>query len=233
MATAVPADVKQRLKASYDAIADKYNDWTLPHSEHRLKYLGKLLSLLDATGPASETTTTSVLELGCGCGLPVSQTLLRHGDHVRVTANDLSSTQIALAREKLLQDETIPNVAQRLELLEGDMSTLSFADGQFDAVVAMYSLIHLPLPEQGQILDNIAKWLKPGGYLLANFSEQAAEAIVTERWLDDKGWGFWSGLGAEGTLQKIKTLGLEVLVGEVEDDAVDASFLWVVAKKAG
>ncbi|KAF2133095.1 methyltransferase [Dothidotthia symphoricarpi CBS 119687] len=214
-----PSDLKTRLKDSYDAIASQYNEWTIPHSTTRLHFLDQLLNRLPIT-------TTSVLELGCGHGVPVTQKLLSHPNFT-VTANDLSSAQIALARNTLL-----PN--HRLTLLEGDMLALNFPLATFDAIVAMYSIIHLPRGEQVEMLRKIVAWLKPGGWLLANFGAEEVVGAEAREWLgEEKGWMFWSGWGEEGTLNKIKEAGLEVFVRETRDDEVDdARFLWVLAQKS-
>ncbi|KAI1860623.1 uncharacterized protein JN550_011471 [Neoarthrinium moseri] len=218
----VPENLKQRLKESYDAIAPKYNEWTILHSQYRLYYLDKLLNLLNAT----EKSQVSTLELGCGCGIPVTQKLLSHETY-HVTANDLSSTQLEAARENLHSDAA----GDRLRLVPGDMTELSFAAGSLDAVIGMYSLIHLPSSEQVLMIEKIVGWLKPGGYMLANFTEETIGGVVNEKWLDDKGWVYWSGLGAENTVQVIKDTSLNVVVSKVTKDIVDASFLWVLAKK--
>ncbi|KAH8650163.1 methyltransferase [Xylariales sp. PMI_506] len=235
----IPENLKQRLKESYDSIAPEYNAWTQPHAELRLKYLNQLLPLLEGpkkAGAEAEAAEVKVLELGCGCGLPVTQALLSR-PNFRVVANDLSSAQIDVARANLAPEGSAKEgqeAAQhpRLTLIQGDMAALSFPDGSLDAVVGMYSIIHLPLGEQEQLLARIAGWLRPGGYLLANFSEAAIDGVVNEKWLHEKGWMYWSGFGAEGTLEKIKQAGFQVVSSEVSTDVVDASFIWVIARKA-
>ncbi|KAK8195989.1 hypothetical protein M8818_007140 [Zalaria obscura] len=224
-----PADVKSRLKASYNAIATKYNEWTIPHSTTRLHYLSQLLDRL----PTSPSTPVSVLELGCGYGVPVTQILLSY-PNFSVTANDLSSAQLALARASLLPDPPGP-AHGRLTLLEGDMLALDFEPATFNAVVAMYSIIHLPRAEQVEMLRKIVAWLKPGGWVLANFGAEEVEGREMGNWLEEeKGWMFWSGWGAEGTVEKVREAGLEVVVQETRDDEVDdAKFLWIIAKKNG
>ncbi|KAH7096993.1 methyltransferase [Auriculariales sp. MPI-PUGE-AT-0066] len=219
----VPADLKQRLKDSYDSIAPKYNAWTIPNSQQRLQYLTQLLDLL----PPGDSEL-NLLELGCGCGVPVTQKLLEHGPKVQVTANDISTAQVAAARENLA---SVPGVGERLILVEGDMMALEVAEGSLHAVIAMYSIIHLPRDEQVVLLGKIARWLKPGGFLLANFSDESTEGVVYEGWMGEKGWVFWSGYGADGTRGKIEETGLEVVLGEVAQDAVKSSFLWVIAKR--
>ncbi|KAI1399929.1 S-adenosyl-L-methionine-dependent methyltransferase [Hypoxylon fuscum] len=224
----VPEDVKERLKASYDAIAPKYNEWTIKHSARRLEYLERVLKFEPVSDPSRQAR---FLELGCGAGLPVTQKLLSYPT-VHVTANDISTTQIELARDNLL-GPTEGNAAnvERLTLIEGDMAKLSFPDMSFNVVFAFYSLIHLPRAEQTEMIRKIAQWLKPGGYLLANFAEDATEAVIKEKWLDEKDWMFWSGWGRDATLDIVKEAGLHVVVSEVTKDVVDAPFLWVIAKR--
>ncbi|MCJ1294911.1 hypothetical protein MMC34_006470 [Xylographa carneopallida] len=168
-----PPDLKSRLKASYDAIAPRYNEWTVPHSITRLHYLDQLLDRLRTATTSSPSSLVSVLELGCGCGIPVTQKLLSHPSF-SITANDLSSTQLALARASLLPDSPGP-AHGRLTLLEGDMLALDFPPATFNAVVGMYSIFHLPRAKQVEMLHKIVAWLTPGGWMLANF---AAEELV-------------------------------------------------------
>ncbi|KAI9677231.1 MAG: hypothetical protein M1822_008180 [Bathelium mastoideum] len=230
-----PADLKTRLKASYDAIAPKYNKWTIPHSSTRLRYLDQLLSYLPTTTTSSSSppTPVSVLEIGCGCGVPTTQKLLSY-PNFSVTANDLSSAQIALARASLLPDDPPGAAHGRLTLLEGDMLALDFAPASFDAVVGMYSIIHLPRAEQVEMLRKIEGWLKPGGWVLANFAAEEVAGAEKKDWLgEEKGWMFWSGWGSEGTLEKVKEVGLEVVVEDTVEDVVDAKFLWILARKSG
>ncbi|KAI9825933.1 MAG: hypothetical protein M1819_000452 [Sarea resinae] len=222
-----PADLKSRMKASYDAIAPRYNEWTIPHSTTRLRYLDQLLSRL----PTTSSTPVSVLEIGCGYGIPVTQKLLSY-PNFSITANDLSGAQLALARARLLPDPPGP-AHGRLTLLEGDMLALDFAPATFDAVVGMYSIIHLPRAEQVEMLREIVAWLKPGGWVLVNFAAEELAGREVQTWLqEEKGWMFWSGWGSEATLEKVREAGLEVVVQETVEDAVNAQFLWILARKS-
>ncbi|WYZ46215.1 hypothetical protein EsH8_IX_000440 [Colletotrichum jinshuiense] len=219
----VPDDSKSRLKESYDAIAPTYNDWNVEQTSVRIEYLEKILERLHTS--TSSEQKLHVLELGCGCGVPVSERLLMVPG-ISVTANDMSSTQIKLAKENLAKYGT-----DRISFIEGDMMSLEFLDGSFDAIVGMYSLIHLPREEQSEMIRRIAKWLKPGGFLLVNFTSKNLPGLVMENWLHEKGWMYWSGWGAEGTLDKIKEAGLETIEKDEIKDDDDVTFLWVMAKK--
>jgi len=213
------ATVKARLKESYDVMAVVYNEWTTANSPARMVFLRKFLDMFPG---ATSNEECRLLELGCGAGVPVTETLLTY-PHFRLTANDLSSTQIALGKERLGRE--------RIDWREGDMLALDIDEGSFDAVLAFFSMIHLPREEQGQMLDKIVAWLKPGGYFVANFSSEDMPAAIEDKWLHDKGWMYWSGWGADKTREKVKAAGLEVLVADVAKDVVDGSFLWIIARK--
>ncbi|EFX05945.1 stomatin family protein [Grosmannia clavigera kw1407] len=229
--SSLPENLKARLKASYDAIAPTYNAWTIGHSPMRMQYLDLLIARLQ-----KETSTgvgpLRVVELGCGAGVPVTERLLTALRPVHVMANDLSSTQIRLARTTLGDHgETVEGGGgSSVDWLEADMMSLAFSDATIDAVVGFYSLIHLPRDEQTELLGRIARWLRPGGCLLANFAEVAKPAIVMDRWLHDDGWMFWSGWGVNGTRARIREAGFDLVVAQVEQDAVDANFFWVLAQ---
>ncbi|KAF2418021.1 S-adenosyl-L-methionine-dependent methyltransferase [Tothia fuscella] len=225
-----PKDLKKRLKASYDAIAPKYNEWTTTsdHNKTRLKYLDQLIAKLAESHKTNRSK--SILELGCGAGLPVTATLLSH-PNVHITANDLSTTQITLAKQNLPNGNTASG--SHVTFIESDMMSLYLPVQAFDAVVAVYSIIHLPKEEQVTLIKRIAKWLKPGGWFFANFGAEIIEGNEDERWLgEEKGWMFWSGWGEERTLEVLREAEFEVEVKEVVVDIDDgARFLWVLARK--
>ncbi|KAH7316556.1 S-adenosyl-L-methionine-dependent methyltransferase [Stachybotrys elegans] len=220
--TAPPPDFKQRLKASYGAMAPIYNVWTEKHSPLRLAYLEKLYAQLPRLRDADKNI--SVLELGCGAGLPILDTILSRNPKLTAIANDLSDTQISLARKNLAQYD------DRVRFAQDDMMRLSFPEGSLTAVVALYSIIHLPGHEQRDMVATIARWLEPGGCLLATFLPREMPSLVEEKWLDDKGWMYWSGLGESTTLQNLRDAEFRLEACQLEGDE-EETFLWIIARK--
>ena len=225
MSTEPPPDVKERIRTSYNAMANEYNTWTERHHHLRLSYLNELLSRCPELTSQATQEAGVVLELGCGAGKPFLDTLLSRAPTVRAHANDLSDMQLDLARSNLA------DCKDRVEFHPGDMTRLDFAPGSLAAVVGLYTLIHLPQGEQADMLRRIGGWLRPGGVLLANFAVDETRGAVFENWLHEKGWVFWSGLGKEGTLEALKSAGLDVEKAEVEGDE-EENFLWIIARKA-
>jgi SAM-dependent methyltransferase len=141
--------------------------------------------------------TARVLDLGCGCGVPVARTL--SGDGHRVTGVDLSGVQVERAR-RLVPDATF---------VRADATRVTFPDGTFDAVVCLYALIHMPLEAQPRLLRRIAGWLRPGGLLLATTG--AREWTGTEeRWLGGTADMWWSHADAATYRTWITDAGLHV-----------------------
>ncbi|MFG2512560.1 class I SAM-dependent methyltransferase [Streptomyces sp. NPDC048584] len=97
----------------------------------------------------------TVLDLGCGGGVPVARTLAAAG--YRVTGIDISEVQIRRARER------VPHA----EFIRGDATAVSFGAASFDAVVSFFALIQIPLAEQPPLLRKTAGWLRPGGCFVA------------------------------------------------------------------
>lgn len=219
-----PPDLKVRMRASYNAIAATYNEWTQrQHNEPRLNHLDELCSLVPRLGDTA--APAAILDIGCGEGVPVIRNMLWRNPGLRATANDLSDVQLGLARANLA------DAGDRVTFVDGDMMDLAFDDGSLTAVIALYSLLHLPQAEQAEMLGRIAGWLEPGGCLLANFVSAETEGFVMEDWLEhEKGWMFFSGLGAEKTMASLEEVGLTVMTHRIEEGTQER-FLWVIAMK--
>ena len=158
---------KQIVESSYNRIAQRYLEFSRRNHPPeqptaRMIYLRKLLERLP--------TQAQVLELGCGAGVPCTQLLVQQA---QVTGVDISATQIALARQY------VPDAT----LLHRDMMTLTFPPASFDAVVAFYSIIHLPRTEQTLLMKRIAEWLRPDGWFLANLGVSNDPGSIEPAWL--------------------------------------------------
>jgi len=120
---------------------------------------------------------SSVLDLGCGCGVPVARRLARR---YAVTGVDLSPVQIARARE----------LVPKATFVRADMTTMRFPDGSFGAITCFFALIHLPLEEQPTLLKNIRRWLRPGGLFMATVGHRAWTGLEKD-WLRVNGGDMW------------------------------------------
>jgi len=142
--------VRALVRDGYDAVAPRYAAYAAgPTSHPRHTWLA---TLLERTPRAAE-----VLELGCGPGVPAAAAIVAAGH--RFTGVDISAGQLDIAR-RLVPGATF---------VEADMMTLEVPPSSFDAVVAFYSLIHVPRRHYPTLFSRIRAWLRPGGWFLASF----------------------------------------------------------------
>jgi 2-polyprenyl-3-methyl-5-hydroxy-6-metoxy-1,4-benzoquinol methylase len=138
-----------------------------------------------------------VLDLGCGCGVPVAKTLADNGH--RVTGVDLSEVQIERAR----------SLVPRATFRHADATRVAFPDGSFDAVVCLYALIHMPIDSQPRLISRIATWLRPGGWLLATTGAESWTG-TEDRWLGGTATMWWSHADAATYREWVTQAGLHI-----------------------
>lgn len=112
---------------------------------------------------------SSVIELGCGAGEPVTRLL---SEHHEVIAVDISTESLRLALE----------AAPGATLMAADLTDLDFPVASADAVIAFYALGHVPPEGHRPLLAKAVSWLRPGGVLLINAPVAAGEGIEPD-WL--------------------------------------------------
>jgi ubiquinone/menaquinone biosynthesis C-methylase UbiE len=114
------------------------------------RYVGWVAELAGLLRPGAR-----VVDLGCGAGIPATRELVGHG--LTVLGVDFSMVQLRRARR----------LVPAARLVQADMTTLQLSPASTDAVVAFYSLIHVPVTDQQELFPRIRRWLRPGGYFLA------------------------------------------------------------------
>ncbi|OBT58984.1 hypothetical protein VE04_00795 [Pseudogymnoascus sp. 24MN13] len=206
---------RQLVEQGYDKIAQTYLDWTTTKKTPRLAYTEKMLSKMEAPSDAT------VLELGCGAGVPGTQLLSSRC--AKVIANDISKAQIELAKTR---------VKCNVDFRHGDMTKLEFEAASLDAVVAFYSIFHLPRDEQPVLFKKIYSWMKPGSHLLCNLAATDIPGSTAENWLGSS--MYWSSYGVETNLRLLQEAGFAVTEHEILEDDEDGKiipFLWILAEK--
>jgi ubiquinone/menaquinone biosynthesis C-methylase UbiE len=198
----------------YDEMAGDYGNWALTHERHdRDKYT----NLLIETVPKG----AELLELGCGPGDPTTKTLAQH---YQVTANDISQGCLDLAKKN----------APSANFILSDMTELNFDASSFDAVVAYYAFHHIPRDRYEPLIQNISRWLRPGGTFMAAFYPYDVDNLVTDDW--HGATMYWSSYDEQQTLSLVTDPGFEIIAQSKEsaiEDGRETTFLWVIARKAG
>ncbi|MBU6231166.1 MAG: class I SAM-dependent methyltransferase [Patescibacteria group bacterium] len=149
----------KKLAEAYDQIADDY------HRDHA-KDTWDNDFLEDFSGRLAKGST--VLDLGCGPGIE-SEKLVKKGFHV--TGFDISENLLKIAHEK----------APEAAFIHGDMlEPLPFSSGQFDALFAKASLLHVPKAKIEPVLREIARVTKNGGIIHIAVKKGHGEEEVAE-----------------------------------------------------
>ena len=195
---------KEIVRRGYDALSYRYRGDAEAPAEYAT-WLGQLQERVRAGG--------AMLDLGCGCGVPLARDLAASG--YAVAGVDLSAVQVERARE----------LVPAARFLHADATQVEFPAASFDAVVSLYALIHMPLDEQPALLGRIGRWLRPGGWLLATTGQRAWTG-TEDGWLGGKAPMWWSHADAATYRKWIEQAGLSVVIQEVvpEGDAAHALF---------
>jgi SAM-dependent methyltransferase len=180
----------------YEAIAEEF----VRRRVHSLVGVARVQTWAQSLPPGA-----TVLDLGCGPGLPISRALLDAG--CEVYGVDASPRMTAAFRRHL------PGVPVATEPVERSR----FFDRTFDGIVAVGLLFLLPAEHQTALIARAAQALCPGGRLLftAPWQEGTWTDMLTQR--------ASRSLGAEAYRAALRTAGL-VEVREYADEGENYYF---------
>jgi ubiquinone/menaquinone biosynthesis C-methylase UbiE len=94
-----------------------------------------------------------VLDAGCGTGYGL--TILKDAGATRIVGVDISAEAVATASKA--------GDGERVEVVQGDVAALPFADGEFDLVVCFEVIEHVE--DRDTVLDELSRVLGPEGIL--------------------------------------------------------------------
>jgi SAM-dependent methyltransferase len=177
------------VRRGYDALSARYRADDARAGEYG-PWIAELLAALSGE--------SRVLDLGCGCGVPVARDLSARGH--AVTGVDVSDVQIERARR----------LVPAANFIRADATRLRLPPESFDAVVALYSLIHMPLAAQPPLLHAIAGWLVRDGLLLLSAGWRAWTGAQTD-WLGANVPMWWSHADAATYRRWLTEAGFEVI----------------------
>ena len=143
----------------FDQLAEKYQGQH-SHNPFQTALTERVAGLLPAG--------SSVLDLGCGTGVPTAK-ILTESDH-RVVGVDISGGMLRLAREQV----------PAAEFVQADFAGLPADFGSFEAVTAFFSLLMLSKAQIEATLTKAAGWLKPGGHLALGMVNFDADSMPFE-----------------------------------------------------
>ena len=188
---------KRAVADGYDAIADR-----LVSERGGGSTVAPWLHKLSQTLPAR----ARILDLGCGAGIPHTAILAQR---FQVIGVDISSRQLALA------SNNVPNA----HFVLADMASIDFQPASFDAVTAIYSIIHVPRDEQPALLAAIRRWLKPSGRTFLVLGANDTPAGYEADWFGAP--MLWSHFSAERSLAMLVDAGFRILFHDLVTDPLD------------
>jgi len=116
-----------------------------------------------------------IIELGVGTGISLPLYDSKH----RITGVDLSREMLERARKRVAEDAL--GHVEGLEVM--DAGALTFADGAFDAAMAMFVITVVPDPDR--VMAEMARVVRPGGQviLVSHFSVENGPRALVEKYM--------------------------------------------------
>ena len=155
----------------------------------------------------------SVLDLGCGGGVPYDRELLKRG--FSVTGIDISEKHIKSAIENV----------EGAVFMTGDFSDYDFKK-KFDAIVSFYAIFHIPREEHVKLLEKMHTLLNNNGILLITMGADDMK-LETEEFAGSE--MAWSSYGAERNKEMVESAGFRIIASL--EDYREERHLWVLAEK--
>jgi SAM-dependent methyltransferase len=140
--------------------------------------IGRAWALIGETAAAAPGA--AVLDAPSGGGIALRG--IRHGQHVRYVAADISAVMLARAGRRALDPRKAPaSPPAHLHLVQADVASLPLRDGTFDLCLS-YNGLHC-LPRPAVAIAEYARVLRPGGILRGT-----TVVAGTSRWHDAVTW---------------------------------------------
>ncbi len=213
---------RNRQAISFDRAADYY-DATRGYPPAVQAQVGQ--ALLDA---ADATPESRILELGVGTGR-IALPIIRAGYHY--TGIDVAPRMLDKLRAALAE---IPGAAERVTLVEGDITELPFADRSFDVVITVH-VYHLIADRARAIAEGVRVLDRPGVALNGRDDEvdppEREAAAAWREFVQELGWPMPSGEEHEAARRagpewaRLGAIVDEVVAAERGDTRAPADFI--------
>jgi cyclopropane fatty-acyl-phospholipid synthase-like methyltransferase len=141
--------MNQTLQEVYDGFADAYE---------ANRGVFDLTEILNTFYSGFGQNSGKLLDLGCGAGEPLGRYFIDRD--WSVTGVDFSKRMLELASRYTPEMQTI----------HADMCDVEFHESHFNAVVAIYSLFHIPSIHHSELFRKIHRWLVPNGRALFTYA---------------------------------------------------------------
>lgn len=189
-----------------------YNRVAAAFDHDRTRLIGEE-AYLDAILRRLEPGPISVLDLGCGTGVPIAHYMIERG--CQVVGVDAAPAMIARAERRF----------PRMTWLARDMRGLSLGRA-FDALIAWNSFFHLTAEEQHAMFPVFREHAASGGLLLFTSGPEAGIAHGSLYGHDL----FHASLSAQDYRRALAASGFAVLIHRVEDPNCGGHTVWLAER---
>ena len=158
-----------------------------------------------------------ILDFGCGIGIPFDKYLADKGFKI---------TGIDIARKHLEQAKK--NVSDA-KFIKGDFSKTDFGGKRFHAIIALYSIFHIPREEQQDLFQKMYELLENNGVILMTLGTSESDNV-------EKDWCgapmAWSNYEPSKYRTMITQANFKIIESKYEGQPGDKEYhWWVIAKK--
>ena len=172
----------QDISSGWDAVAQDF-----------MKYRSDSGSTIVKEWCSRLAENPSILDIGCGHGLPLTPILL--GANASIFAIDSSQNMVSAYRENFPEHPIAYEAAEDSR----------FFDRKFDGIMAIGLIFLLPEDRQKQLLEKMSRHLKPYGHILFSAPHQICE------WKDIQTGRRSVSLGSDAYRDYLERLGLRII----------------------
>jgi 2-polyprenyl-3-methyl-5-hydroxy-6-metoxy-1,4-benzoquinol methylase len=158
---------------------------------------------------------STILDLGCGAGVPVDDVLVKQGFYV--VGIDISTKMIELASKN----------CKGCEYRVADIQDLKYGEYSVGGIICLYTMFHLPRNKHAEILRVMASFLPINGPLLISMGDREWEGVHTM--YGQKVWA--SQWGIDKNLQLVKNAGFEIIFDTIDKSGRESHQIILAIRK--
>ena len=161
MVVSVNEELREQTRAAYDAVS---SDYATIIADTSFEASLDLAMVNEFVSEVAKRPASKVLDAGCGAGRMMTY-LQSQTPSLEVFGIDLSAEMVALAQ----------SAHPTAKIRRADLSDTRYPEGEFDGILAWYSIIHTEPDQLAEIVAEFARILQSEGLVLLGYQVGAGE----------------------------------------------------------